>query len=303
MGSPQFAVPSLECLLRSPHEVVAVFTQPDRPSGRGQALSAPTVKKAAAEHGIPVLQPPRLRDSVVQLLEYKPDVIVVTAYGQILPQSILDLPPRGCINVHPSLLPRFRGASPVASAILSGDAFTGVSIMLLDAGMDTGPVLSRAAVHISDQDTTGTLTDKLALVGAGLLGETLVHWLRHELKPVPQDETKASYTRPFSHEDGEIDWNSAAGDIWRRVRAFQPWPGCYTTLKGKQLKVIEAVPLEGRVEAGRVIDMPEGEAGFAVGTGKGVLGVIRLQLEGKRAMSAAEFVRGRRDVVGMALPG
>ena len=230
---------------------------------------------------------------------------MVAAYGQILPQSVLDIPPYGCINVHPSLLPRFRGASPVASTILSGDEFAGVSIMQMDAGMDTGPVLARAAVSIAPWDTTGSLTGKLSLVAARLLQEVLVRWLRGEIEPQPQNNAEATYTRQFSKEDGKITWHQPAADIWRQVRAFSPWPGCYTVWQGKKLRFVEAVPLadEGAAEAGRVIALNKKGAAFGVHTGRGTLGILQVQLEGKRAMSAEEFLRGQREFIGAVLPG
>jgi len=307
MGSPEFAVPSLEHLILSQHEVVAVYTQPDKPAGRGRALLSPPVKLAAADRGVPVFQPARLREAsaVAQLAELRPDVIVVAAYGQILPQSILDIPPRGCINIHPSLLPKFRGASPVVSAILSGDIITGVSIMLLDAGMDTGPVLARSAIAIAPWDTAGTLMEKMSLVAAGFLEDVLVRWTRGEIEPRPQDEAEATYTRQFAKEDGEIDWDLSAVDIWRRVRAFNPWPRCYTTWHGRLLKILEATPLaeEDRSAVGRVVALQHEAAAFGVRAGGGTLGVIKIQLEGKSAMSAGEFLRGQRDFIGEVLAG
>lgn len=307
MGTPEFAVPSLEHLVLNHYEVVAVYTQPDRPAGRGRALVTSPVKEAALRLKLPVVQPDGLKSAaaVSQLAELHPDVVVVAALGQILPQSVLDVPGYGCINVHPSLLPRFRGASPVAAAILSGDELTGVSIMLLDAGMDTGPVLVRAAVPVSPQDNTGSLTGKLSLVAARLLQEALTGWLRHEIVPRPQNEAEATYTAQIAKEVGEIDWHLSATEIWRRVRAFNPWPGCYTRWRGKQLKIIEAVPLAEKAVsgAGRVVALPGHEAVPGVGTGDGILGVLRVQLEGKRAMPAAEFLKGQRDFIGAVLPG
>ena len=307
MGTPEFAVPSLEHLILNQYEVVAVYTQPDRPAGRGRALAYPPVKEAALRWKLPVVQPVSLKsaEAVSQLADLHPDVVVVAALGQILPQSVLDVPGYGCINVHPSLLPRFRGASPVVAAILAGDEFTGVSIMLMDSGLDTGPVLARAAVPVSPQDNTGSLTDKLSLVAARLLQEALAGWLRREIVPQPQNEAEATYSTHITKEDGEIDWHLPTDDIWRRVRAFNPWPGCFTGWRGKQLKIIEAVPLpEGGVsEVGQVVALPGHEAVFGVGTGEGVLGVLKVQLEGKRAMSAAEFRRGQKDFIGAVLPG
>jgi len=307
MGSPEFAVPSLEHLLYGQYQVVTAFTQPDKPAGRGRFLVASPVKKVAIDWGVPVLQPPRLRDAdvVAQLADFRPDVIVVAAYGQILPQSVLDIPPYGCINVHPSLLPRFRGASPVASTILSGDEFAGISIMQMDAGMDTGPVLARAAVSIAPRDTTGSLTGKLSLVAARLLQEVLVRWLRGEIEPRSQNNAAATYSRQFSKEDGKITWRQPAADIWRQVRAFSPWPGCYTVWQGKKLRFVEAVPLadERAAEAGRVIALNKEGAAFGVHTGRGTLGILQVQLEGKRAMPAEEFLRGQREFIGAVLPG
>jgi len=290
--------------------VAAVYTQPDRPAGRGRALVSPPVKRAAVAWGLPVVQSASLKQAgvVEQLAGFTPDVIVVAAFGQILPQSVLAMPRLGCINIHPSLLPRFRGASPVASAILAGDEFTGVSIMLMDEGLDTGPILARAQIPISAQDTTGSLTAKLSWLGARLLLEVLSYWLRGQLTPQPQSEAEASYCGPITKEEGEIDWRLSAIDIWRRVRAYHPWPGCYTTWRGRQLKIVEAVPLpeERTFKAGQVVALTsvpeEPKAGFGVYTGDGVLGVSRVQLEGKQVLSAAEFLRGQREFMGAVLP-
>ena len=310
MGTPEFALPPLEHLNLNQYQVVAVYTQPDRPAGRGRPLVSPPLKRAAQAWGLPVEQPNSLKraEVVAQLAEFAPDMIVVAAFGQILQQSVLDMPKYGCINIHPSLLPRFRGASPVAAAILAGDEFTGVSIMLMDQGLDTGPILARAQISISAEDTTGSLSDKLSQVAARLLQEVLVRWLRGEITPQPQDEAKASYCGAITREEGEIDWHRPAVDIWRRVRAFQPWPGCYTKWRGKQLKIMEAVPLPEKRAAGvgRVVVLsPTAErsgVAFGIGSGDGVLGVRQVQLEGKRAMSAAEFVRGQWQFIGATLP-
>jgi len=307
MGSPEFAVPHLEYLVLNQYQVVAVYTQPDRRAGRGRALVSPPVKMAAQALGLEVMQPAKLREAgvVEQLSQFRPDVIVVAAFGQILPKSVLDVPHFGCINVHPSLLPRFRGASPVASAILAGNEFTGVSIMLMDEGLDTGPILARAQIPISARDTTGSLTTKLSLIGAWLLGEALVGWARGELTPRPQNETEATYCTEITKKDGEIDWHLSAIALWRRVRAFSPWPGCYTRWQGRQLKIIEAVPLtaERVFTVGEVVMLPAGStAAFGVYTGDGVLGVSRVQLEGKQVLSAAEFLRGQRQFIGAVLP-
>ena len=308
MGTPEFAVPCLERLILNHYQVVAVYTQPDKPAGRGCSLVSSPVKRAALNWNLPVVQPVSLNgaEAVAQLAEFHPDVIVVAAFGQILPPSVLDIPSYRCINIHPSLLPRFRGASPVAAAILAGDEFTGVSIMLMDRGLDTGPVLARAQIPISPQDTTGSLAAKLSQIAAGLLQEVLVHWTKGELSPQPQNEAEATYCSSIAKAAGEIDWHLSALDIWRRVRAFQPWPGCYTRWRGRQLKIIEAVPLleETRLEAGRVVALTPAKEGavFGIYTGDGILGVLRVQAEGKQAMSAAEFLRGQKQFIGEILP-
>jgi len=312
MGTSDFAVPPLEHLVLNQYQVVAVYTQPDKPAGRGRSLATPPVKRAALTWNLPVEQPLSLKKAEVveELAGFHPDVIVVAAFGQMLPQAVLEIPRYGCINVHPSLLSRWRGASPVTAAILAGDEFTGVSIMLLDRGMDTGPVIARAQIPIAAQDTTSSLTAKLAQIAAGLLQEGLVRCLRGELVPQPQDEAKATYCSQISKEEGEIDWQLPAIDIWRRVRAFQPWPGCYTRWWGKRLEIIEAVPMpvpeETTFDPGRVVALTsttgEPKTAFGVHTGDGILGVVRVQLEGKRAMTAAEFLRGQRDFIGARLP-
>jgi methionyl-tRNA formyltransferase len=259
---------------------------------------------------LPVWQPPSLLDTTVVagLAESRPDIIVVAAFGQILPPSLLDLPRHGCINIHPSLLPRHRGASPIVSAILAGDEFTGVSIMLMDSGLDTGPVLSRAQTAIADGDTTGSLNGKLSFISAGLLQEVLQRWLRGEITPKPQNEAEASYGGVVTRGQGEIDWSLPAVDIWRRVRAFQPWPGCSTRWRGRQLKVIEAVPLPdaSAIGIGQVVALPPvvGRPGvaFGVGSSHGILGIGRVQMAGKRPVSAAEFLHGQRQLIGATLP-
>ena len=308
MGTSEFAVPPLDHLMDNYHQVVAVYTQPDKPAGRGRSLVMSPVKKAALARDLPVIQPISLRepDIVKRMVELNPDAIVLAAFGQILPQAILDIPKYGGINIHPSLLPRFRGASPVVAAILAGDAFAGVSIMVMDEGLDTGPILARTKVSISPRDTAGSLTMKLSQVGARLIIEFLPRWLSEEITPQPQDESQSSYSKSITKEDGEIIWQLSAVDIWRRVRAFQPWPGCYTWWRGKQLKIIEAVPLtKGKsIEAGLVVEVPEARlrAAFGVCTGDGTLGVLQVQMEGKRALSAGDFLRGQRQFIGAKLP-
>lgn len=305
MGTPEFAVAVLEMLATNRYEMVAVYTQPDRVAGRGLSQIQSPVKGAALAHDLPVRQPVKLRSGevIAEIAGLRPDVIVVAAYAQKLPQTVLDIPEFGCVNIHPSLLPKNRGVSPVPAALLSGDSFTGVSVMLMDEGWDTGPVLSRAQIPISAQDTTGSLTDKVSRIGAQLLLDVLPRLAAGTLVPHPQDEAMATYSGIIRKEDGEIDWRLPAVDIWRRVRAYQPWPECYTLWRGRQFKILEALPFDRQVtdKVGQVVALDRKNTAFGVSTGEGMLGVLRVQMEGKRVMSAAEFLRGQRDWTGMVL--
>ena len=316
MGTPDFALPSLRGLVEGGYNIVGVYTRPDRLAGRGRALTLPAVKTAALDYGLPVFQPPGLRrpEAVEELTSLKPDVIVVCAFGVILRQPVLDIPAKGVLNVHPSLLPRHRGASPIAAAILASDEQTGVTIMLIDPGMDSGPILSQRAIAISPWDTGGSLGERLAEVGAELLLEVLPRWLADEIEPQPQDDSLATQCSLLSKEAGAIDWNLPAIDIWRRVRAFNPWPGAFTTLAGQTLLIWEAWPLPvgGAGEPGTVSPLPpeqremlppevgEKEA-LAVQTGEGLLAILLLQRAGRRSLPAAEFIRGQRDLLGRRL--
>jgi len=306
MGTPSFAVPALQALLASDYRVVAVCTQPDKRGGRKQQLLLSPVKAVAVNNRIPLVQPKTLKspEAVEELARFHPDLIVVAAFGLILPPAVLSLPRSGCLNVHPSLLPRHRGPSPVANAVLCGDEVSGVSIMLMDEGMDSGAVLARQEVPISPEDTTGSLTAKLAQLGAALLVDTLPRWLEGRIKPQPQDESQASYSRRLTSEDGELDWHLSAVELWRKVRAYNPWPGCYTCWQGRRLKVHQAVPLSRPVKRrgiGEVVALPEPSLGVGVVTAEGVLELRRIQLEGKQEMPVAEFVRGQRSFVGSVL--
>jgi methionyl-tRNA formyltransferase len=305
MGTPEFAVPALAGLINRGYEITAIYTQPDKAAGRGRVIEESPVKKAALQHSLKILQPVNLKSAEIraQLAALKPDAIVVAAFGQILPQSVLDIPPFGCINIHPSLLPKYRGVAPVPAAILNGDEWTGVSIMLLDKGVDTGPVLTSVHVPVLPQDSTGSLMEKLSHTGAQLLLDTLPGWFRKEIKPQPQNNDQASYTKMLTKEAGEIDWKFPALAIWRRVRAYHPWPGCYTRWQGKQLKLLEAVPLagEGSSEPGCVVAVKDAAAAFGVATGDGILGVVKLQLEGKKVITAREFLNGQRQFIGVVL--
>jgi len=314
LGTPAFAVPSLHRLAADGFGIAAVYTQPDRPAGRGRHPTPPPLKAAALELGLQVRQPESLRDptALAELAALQPEAGVGVAYGQILPQEVLDIPPRGVLNVHPSLLPRHRGAAPVPAAILAGDAETGVTIILMDAGMDSGPVLAQRRVPIKDSDTTGTLMAGLAEVAAELLAETLPRWLRGEIEPQPQDDSQATKAPLLKKERAAIDWSLPAAEIWRRVRAYNPWPGAYTTFGGTLLHVWEAWPLpNGGAAPGTVVvltpeqraHLPEasGQEAFGVATGEGALAVLVAQREGRRALPAGEFLRGMRDFIGRRL--
>ena len=304
MGTPAFAVPALDALMDAGHDVVGVFTQPDRRAGRGRRLAAPPIKEFAQERGLSVFQPASLREDADvrhRIKELAPDAIVVAAYGLFLPDDTLAVPRLGCLNIHPSLLPRHRGPSPVATAILEGDDTTGVTIMLLDEGMDTGPILAQQEAAIGEEETCEELTERLFDTGAGLLTKTLDDWNRGETAPEPQDDAHATITRRLQRSDGEIDWDQSAIETARRVRAFTPWPGTFTKWQDKTLKILSAEPGDDTLDSlpGAVLKI-NGE-GIAVATGKGALRLHEIQLEGRRPSDAADFARGRPDFIGSTL--
>jgi methionyl-tRNA formyltransferase len=306
MGTPSFSVPSLKALIESEYQVVAVCTQMDKEAGRGRKITVSPVKELALHHGIPVIQPAGLRspEVVETIREFHADAIVVASYGKFLSAEILEMPPFKCINVHPSLLPKYRGSSPVATAILNGDRITGVTIMIVTEAWDSGPVLSRQEVEIDDTDTEATLSGRLARTGAELLIKTLPGWFAGKITPQPQDETAVTLTRRWTREDGRIDWKSPSVELWRRVRAFDPWPGCFTTWLGRNLKITAAIAISASTGAapGTVIKLPANErVEVGVACGDGVLGLIKLQMEGKKEMTAQDFVRGQREFVGSVL--
>ena len=309
MGTPSFSIPVLARLLEVGHRVVGVYTRPDKPAGRGLRLAPQPVKLYAQEHAVPVFQPPSLRraDAIAELASLEPETIVVAAYGRILPSGVLELPPKGLVNIHPSLLPRHRGPSPVVTALLEGDATAGITLMLMDEGMDTGPVLAQRQVPILPQETAGLLTERLFREGAELLVETLPAWEAGRVVPTPQDDAQATLTRLYTKEDGELDWTQPAVALERRLRAFDSWPGCSTRWKGRRLRILEGVVVNGMAAEGRtpgeVVSLVGREgAPVAVATGEGLLGLLRLQPEGKRPQSAEEFLRGYRDFIGSRLP-
>lgn len=297
MGTPEFAVKSLEACLRI-GTVVAVVTQPDKPRDRGQTLSFSPVKAHATAKGIPVLQPLKVKgtDFAKTLREYQADVAVVTAYGKILPQDVLDTPTHGCVNVHASLLPRFRGAAPIQWAIASGDEKSGVCLMKMDAGMDTGPVIDRAELPISASDTSATLHDKLALLGGQVLERSLARYVAGELKPVAQPGEGVVMAPMIKKEDGRLDFKRTAVELERRLRAFTPWPGAFCTFDGALLKVTKAAVGAGNGAPGSVLAVTPDA--IEVACAEGSLLLQSLQPEGRRAMTTREFLAGRTVTVG-----
>lgn len=301
MGTPDFAVPVLSRLIDERHDIAAVYSQPDRPSGRGRKLVPTPTKRYAEERGFEVRQPKSLRSKTEceALASLCPEVVVVAAYGLILPPDALEIPPLGCLNIHPSLLPRYRGPSPVVTAILNDDAETGVTIMKLDEGMDSGPILVQERVSIDQKETTPELTRRLFNLGADILVDTLPRWSSGEVQTSPQDESRATFTTHVKKEDGEIDWTDDAERIVRMVRAHDPWPGTFTNWNGKLLKILGATSMAGDAGLGKVVGLDGG--GVGIGTGDGLLAVSRLQNEGRRPSDARDFVRGYPDFVGAEL--
>ncbi len=299
MGTPDFAVPILERLIAH-HEVIGVVTQPDRPAGRSQRIQTSPVKQLAQRAGIPVLQPEKIRApaALADLRRWSPDVYVVAAFGQILPQAVLDIPPFGAINVHASLLPRWRGAAPIQAAIRAGDTHTGITIMLMDAGLDTGPILSQRALPIAPDETGQSLHDKLARLGADLLVETLPGYLAGDVLPTPQPADGVTLAPSIRKEEGSIRWSEDAQTIERLVRAFTPWPGTYTFWNGQQLKILKGAAGDGQAQPGLVVNTG---GTVAIGTGNGLFYPLEVQLAGRRALHIQDFVRGQPRLVGAIL--
>jgi methionyl-tRNA formyltransferase len=295
MGSPDFALPTLRALARH-YEVVGVVTQPDRAAGRGKQLKPPPVKTLASELGLPLMQPEKLRlpEAMEQLHRWNPELIVVSAFGQILRKEVLDLPRFGCINVHASLLPRWRGAAPINAAILHGDPETGVTIMQMDVGLDTGPLLSQRSIPVAPDDTAGSLFEKLSVLGAELLIETLPGYLSGELQPIPQPEAGVTYAPMLKKEEGQLDFTQDADALERRVRAFNPWPGAFMDFEGAPLKIHRARAEAGNASPGQRL-VHQGQP--AVGARGGLFILEEVQPAGKKSMSGKSFLAGARTWV------
>jgi len=304
-GTPEFAAIVLEELINSGYVPEAVICNPDEPVGRKQILTPPPTKILAGKYGIHILQPETLANYKLQITNYKPDLAIVAAYGKIIPKNILGIPHRGTINVHPSLLPKYRGASPIQYAILNGEKGTGVTIMKIDEEMDHGPIISNVKIQISNDDTYDSLSQKLAISGAELLIKTIPDYISGEIKPVEQDHSKATYTKIIKKEDGKIDWSKSAGEIERVTRAFYPWPTAWTIWrqetsdKGQVLKIFEADVSDGNGKKTGEVFLKNNK--LAIKCGKDSLVIKKLQLEGGKVLTAKEFLNGHKDFVGSVL--
>jgi methionyl-tRNA formyltransferase len=297
-GTPEFAVPALEALLNAGHRIVTVYTQPDRPAGRGKKLHMSAVKECALRHGLAIEQPATLRDpsAAARLASFRPDVMIVVAYGLILPQAILAVPRLGCVNIHGSLLPRWRGAAPIQRALLAGDTQTGVSIMIMDAGLDTGPVLSMHATPIGARENAASLHDRLATLGAQSLVATLVEYANGTLAPQPQSQVGVTYAHKIRKEEARIDWRQTAVQIDAQVRAFNPWPIAETHWREQQLRVWQATPMMSTHDTAPGTVISASASGILVAAGDGILVIEQLQLAGRKAMSAADFINAHHVV-------
>jgi methionyl-tRNA formyltransferase len=298
IGTPTFALPSLEALANDPYfDVIGVITQPDRPVGRNQVLTQPPVKELARKMGLPVMQPEKIRDFVAEIESLKPDLIVLVAYGQIIPKAILDIPRFGCINVHGSLLPKYRGAAVIQAPILNGDAETGVTVMMMDVGLDTGPILAQEKIRLEPNETAATLFPKIAHLGAQLLPKTMKRYIAGGIKPQPQDDSLASYVKALNKEDASIDWSKTATEIERLVRAMSPWPGAWTRWNSKVLKIAEVELAPLKINQYRPGQTFVNNGRLAVQCGINSLVISRLQMEGKTEMSSEDFLRGQSEII------
>lgn len=294
-GTPEFAAEHLAALLAADHQIIAVYTQPDRPAGRGQKLAPSPVKQLALSHSIPVLQPPTLRDADAQaeLAALNADLMIVVAYGLILPQAVLDMPRLGCINSHASILPRWRGAAPIQRAVEAGDAESGVTVMQMEAGLDTGPMLLKVTTPISAEDTGGSLHDRLAHMGAQAVLQAVAQLAAGTLTGVVQDDALATYAHKLNKDEARIDWAEPAAVLEKRIRAFNPWPVCHSSLQGQAVKVFSANLVEGQGAPGEILRASK--EGLVVACGEGALQLTRLQLPGGKALNFADLYNSRRE--------
>ncbi|MCP1132847.1 methionyl-tRNA formyltransferase [Paenibacillus polysaccharolyticus] len=313
MGTPEFAVPSLDMLMAEGYHVVGVVTQPDKPQGRKKVLTPTPVKAAAERHGLPVFQPVKLRDpeAVARLAEWKPDLIVTAAFGQILPKAVLDMPVRGCVNVHGSLLPKYRGGAPIQRSIINGESVTGVTLMYMAEGLDTGDMISRVEVPITDEDTSGTMFVKLSEAGSKLLQAEMPRLIAGETTAVPQNDEEASYARNLTREDEKMDWNRTSRELFNQIRGLVPFSGAFTMWDEQVFKVWAAcnpdqvaneassVSSAGQAEPGTVLQL--NKSGIEIKTGNGSLWLTEVQPAGKKVMQAADFARGGTLKPGMVL--
>ena len=303
IGTGEIGVPTLRALLNTEHEVVAVVTQPDKPVGREQRIEPPPIKKAligrARPLGAPIFQPAKIKDpqSIKEIRRLTPDVIVVVAYGQILPRDVLEIPRLACLNLHASLLPRWRGAAPIQATIATGDCETGITVMYMDEGLDTGDILLQCSVEILPNDTGGSLHDRLAQIAPEALLESLRLLVAGNAPRIPQDNARASYAPKLKREHGQIDWSESAEAIERKIRACNPWPGAFMKVDGQNLKVFSALVVDPNGQPGEIL---RSDKDLIVAAGKGALSLAEVQLEGKRRMSAAEFLRGHGALLGRA---
>jgi len=294
-GTPEFAARHLHALLRVGYSIAAVYTQPDRPAGRGQKLAMSPVKQLAESHNIPVYQPQTLRnaDAQAELAALKPDLLIVVAYGLILPQAVLDIPRLGCINSHASLLPRWRGAAPIQRAIEAGDTETGVTVMRMEAGLDTGPMLSKVSTPITAEDTGGSLHDRLALLGAEAVVEAIPALAAGTLPAKLQDDALATYAHKLNKEEAKLDWSRPAVDLERLIRAFNPWPLCHSTLAGEGVKIYAATVVDGNGQPGEILEASR--EGLRVACGEGALLLTRIQFPGGKPLAFADLFNARRE--------
>lgn len=306
MGTPAFAVPSLNMLIAEQYDVVGVVTQPDRPAGRKRILTPPPVKETAISYNLPVCQPFKLRhpEAIAEVEALRPDLIVTAAYGQILPPRILDLPKHGCINVHGSLLPKYRGGAPIQRALMNGEKMTGITIMYMAEGLDTGDMISKAEVPITDEDTAGTLFERLSAVGADLLKQTLPDLIAGKLQAVPQIEEEATYAPNLTREDERILWDRTALELFNQIRGLHPWSGAFTMWNGEVFKIWQARkprPAKGSSSAAPGTVLRLSDAGIEVAAGQGTLTITHVQPAGKKMMTAADFARGGQMKEGTVL--